>query len=157
MIRVLIWNIYKFICYSVGTLFLIYIFLLGIMFVSKEFDTTELPNGVYITKGSIFSGDKDIWLWSSGGAPLFEGGVEFICFNNDYVYATVYDDVRSFIYAVTEDKVVTTQNQQEYRHMIEKSKLHSLNSFCDGYFKKLIGVNLLLKKPWLLQNPEEPR
>lgn len=139
-----------------GTLVLVYPLLLGVMYIFEEFDATTLPNGVYIAKGSVFSGDKDIWLWRANGTPIYEGGVEFICFNDSYIEASPYswDQHSSFIYSVKEDRVVTTENRQEYNSMVELSNLRNpINGSCNGYFKGLVGVNYLLKEPWLLQEP----
>ncbi len=100
------------------------------MHVSNEFGRVYLPNGVSVAKKSIFSGEKDIWLWRRNGRFIYPKAVKFICFNENYVHLTLYSDVGPSIYSVEEEKL-SLNGEPDYDDMLGASKLFDQRGSCD--------------------------
>ncbi len=151
-----IWKAYEIYCLTIGSLVVLYIPFATAMMLLK-FDFAYLPNGVRIAHPSIFSGFYETTLWRpNGGGRIYDGYVDLICFNDDYIYATTYEE-KYFIYSVREDKLVTVSRRetpsQEYMDIERASRLfHPETHNCDGYFKGLMGLTLFLHDSSLLRD-----
>ena len=69
----------------------------------------DLPNGAYLNRVHLFSGDDDIVLRHPSGRILVPPKVEFVCFNDDYVMGTRHGPAhssRGFIYRRGDDEAV---------------------------------------------------
>ncbi len=139
-----VWKAYKAVCIVLGTLVIIYPLLVIAII---QTGAVELPNGTYMNRRHFFASQyRDIVLRAPDGRILVNEGIEFVCFNDIFVYGYTYGpDFGRFIYEKAQDEAILGDDPR-YDEVLERSGL-STRWGCGGHERAMLGFGILIKNP----------
>ena len=138
------WKAYVFLCVLLITG---YILLMAIFLISRQFDIVELPNGTYMKRRHFFaSAYGDIVLRAPDGRLLVNESIDFVCFNDIFVYGYTYGPEHGrFIYEKGQGEAILGDDPR-YDETLERSGL-STRWGCGGHERAMLGFGILIKDP----------
>ena len=146
-------KLYKWYCILLGS----YVALvLAISMISYQFGTVYFPNGAYLHRKSMFSGDQEILLWHRDGYPLSDSGVSIVCYNDRFVriWST---DLSQLIYKEDAPQAVFS-NDLQFDGLIDRSGLSPGKEDCaDHWSDYLTGGSLMFHNSQLVAFAPEKR
>lgn len=103
-------------------------------------ESVNLPNGMQL--GREFDWNRyGRWdLFATDGRTRLAHDIEFVCFNDRFVYAQARERASEGLYDAETDSRVNA----DYSEAMDISGLHKPGGACDGYYTGWVGPGLLL-------------
>ena len=139
-----VWQAYVLLCITVVSL---YIGLMCTFLVGIRFDAVQLPNGAYMNHRKFIPARySDIVLRRAVGDILVNESIDFVCFNNAFVFGYTMSPFRSFVYEKGQDSAVYGGDAR-FDDIYDRSDLYAQYSGCNGHLRAMTGFGILLKDP----------
>lgn len=102
--------------------------------------TVVLPNGMMVMRTFDVSGQGHSDLFAGNGDTRLARNLEFVCFNDRYVWASSYQRSETGLF----DSVVGAKlDGMSTKEAFAVSGLGAKNHSCNGYYKVMVGPDLL--------------
>lgn len=129
---------------NLGVRFLATSLIIGALIISQwatRFGSVvTLPNGMVVRQSFDFTHDGRADLFGRNGTTLLAKDIEFLCFNDRYVWVNSYDRDQSGLYDDESSEKLTELSHQD---AFSISGLGGVGKSCNGYFTGMIGPDLL--------------
>lgn len=106
-------------------------------------DHLELPNGMIAKRQFDFTRSGRDDLFAADGSTRLARSVEFVCFDDRFVYATSYEPTEGGIFDGQTGGRIKRRDYEAFVASSGTSSLFPKGKTCDGYYTGMLGPGLL--------------
>ena len=125
---------------GLAVLILFWALLAGARWATRFQDSVTLPSGMQLGREFDWNRSGRWDLFATNGTTRLAREVEFICFNDRYIFVKSYNRPFTGLYDAETDSRVPL----EYSDAMNISGLNKPGGGCDGYYTGWVGPSLLL-------------